>query len=201
MERFNTDPLKQLRNRILHTTPLRIVLGAGSVWYGHDFIATNLEELDVVDEQNWNFLFGNPIIDTVFAEHVWEHLDPVQAERANQNVYKFLRPGGTFRIAVPDGLHRDKSYIDYVKPGGTGAGADDHKILYNFVTLARSLKSVGFEIDYVEYWDGDGNFNHNGYDINHGLVQRSLMGDERNAGGQPNYTSLILDATKPDLKW
>ena len=41
-------------------------------------------------------------------------------------------PGGNFRIAVPDGFHTDPSYIENVKPGGTGEGSEDHKNLFNY---------------------------------------------------------------------
>jgi hypothetical protein len=36
-----------------------LALGAGDVWYGHEWIPTNIEELNVYDAQDWEFLFGD----------------------------------------------------------------------------------------------------------------------------------------------
>ena len=71
-------------------------------------------------------------MDAILAEHVWEHLDCFAAIVAAQNCFKYLKPGGYIRVAVPDGWHPDKDYIDYVKPGGWGAGSDDHHVLYTY---------------------------------------------------------------------
>jgi len=59
-------------------------------------------------------------------------------DAANKNAFDFLRIGGTLRIAVPDGCHPDPNYIEHVRPGGTGAGADDHQFLYTYKTITES---------------------------------------------------------------
>jgi len=46
------------------------------------------------------------------------------------------------RVAVPDGFHPNPGYIERVKPGGTGPGAGDHKILYTYRTLSAILSSL-----------------------------------------------------------
>ena len=61
------------------------------------------------------------------AEHVWEHLSEADARAANRLCFRYLKPGGVLRLAVPDGLHPDPGYIDEVRPGGTGAGVDDQE--------------------------------------------------------------------------
>lgn len=42
------------------------------------------------------------LADAFLAEHVWEHLSLEDAHRATRNCYRFLRPGGRLRLAVPD---------------------------------------------------------------------------------------------------
>lgn len=42
------------------------------------------------------------LVDSFFAEHVWEHLSLQDAHRAARNCYRHLRPGGRLRLAVPD---------------------------------------------------------------------------------------------------
>lgn len=206
MANHDTDPMRQLRNRIMQTTPLKIVVGSGSQMYPPDWICTNVEELDVTDLSDWKFLFNDfnenhQRIDTVFAEHVWEHLTEEQALAGAKNVFSFLKPGGVFRIAVPDGYFPSEEYVEKVRPGGTGAGADDHKILWNFHTLSHLLRKCGFDIDIVEYWDEKQTFRFHKWTEENGKVLRSMYNDERNYNDGDNrvirYTSLMIDAIKP----
>lgn len=192
----HNDPLKQLRNRIMQSPVKKIVLGAGDALYPLDWITTNIEELDICRMEDFIFLFGENKVDNFMAEHVWEHLNWWQAEAANLNIFTFLKPGGIFRIAVPDGYHPDPQYIEWVRPGGSGAGAKDHQQLYTYKTLSASLEKHGFSITLLEYWDENGEFHYEPWDIDGGKVQRSKRFDERNEDGQLRYTSLIIDAIK-----
>jgi predicted SAM-dependent methyltransferase len=101
------------------------------------------------------------------------------------------------RIAVPDGFHPDPDYIEYVRPGGTGAGADDHKVLYNYKLLSEQLRRAGFEVTLLEYWDENGDFHFRPWSSRDGYISRSRDHDERNQNGTLAYTSLIVDAIKP----
>ena len=85
-----------------------------------DWIATDKEMLDLLREDDWAYYFESKPLDAILAEHVWEHLDHRAALVAAQNCFTYLKPGGYIRIAMPDGLHPDKGYIDRVKPGGWG---------------------------------------------------------------------------------
>jgi hypothetical protein len=63
-----------------------------------------LQVLDLTDEQDFEGLFdvhGN-VVDTFVAEHVWEHMSLAEAFVAAQNCFKYLKPRGLLRIAVPD---------------------------------------------------------------------------------------------------
>lgn len=92
------------------------------------------------------------------AEHVLEHLDPIEVVRAIQNFYKFLEPGGYIRIAVPDGNHSSPEYIENVRPQGTGPGALDHKVLYTFSKLSKLFTDQGFVVNGLEYFNDSGDF-------------------------------------------
>lgn len=197
--KFDSHPLRQLRNRISDATPLKVIIGGGDVKFDKDWIITNVEELDVENSVDWYFLFEDKKADNLFAEHVWEHL--ANPERAIRNCYDYLRSGGVLRIAVPDGLHPSQYYIDSVKPGGTGAGADDHKYLYNYNNLSKMLEKAGFKVELVEFWNEHKTFSAQAKEsIDRGIVKRSLKYDERNLDSSgtksPNYTSLIIDAIK-----
>lgn len=194
-KKYESHPLRQLRNTIQNRPYPKIVLGAGDQPHAIDWICTNHEELDVENKADWDFLFENTKATHLLAEHVWEHLP--NPDIANKNAFDKLCVGGRLRIAVPDGFHPDPDYINYVKPGGIGAGADDHRHLWNYKTLTDSLEKVGFTVQLLEYWDESGTFNtpiH--WIVRDGFIKRSLNFDERNVDNEPNYTSLIVDAIK-----
>lgn len=196
MSKYDTNSIKQLRTRIQNTPVKKIVLGAGNSWYGVDWIATNEEELDITNEEDWEFLFGTTRADYIFAEHVWEHLNARDTQYANRNVYNYLKRHGNFRIAVPDGNFPDQAYIDHVRPGGIGAGADDHKFLYTHKTLLDRLHKVPFMVELLEYWDEKGKFHYQEWDVTGGKVSRSKRFDSRNDKDTLNYTSIIADCRK-----
>lgn len=131
------------------------------------------------------------------AEHVWEHLNERDTELANKNCFHYLKNGGVLRLAVPDGFNPSREYIEYVRPGGIGAGADDHKILYNYKIMKERLERVGFKVKPLEYWDENGVFHFTDWTDDAGHVRRSRRYDPRNQDGSLNYTSLIVDAVKP----
>lgn len=174
---------------------IRLIIGASGIGYS-GWIVTEADYLDVANERDWRRFFRPAGIAAMLAEHVWEHLTPTQALEGAKLCYKYLQPGGYLRIAVPDGLHPNPSYIAYVQPGGTGPGADDHKVLYTYNTLKNLLDTVGFRVELLEYFDEDGAFHSLDCDPARGMVKRSSRFDPRNAGGTLNYTSIILDAYK-----
>jgi len=134
----------------------------------------------------------------ILAEHVLEHLNPLEAVQATQNFYEFLEPGGYVRIAVPDGNHPSPEYIENVRPGGIGPGALDHKVLYTFAALNVLFTNHGFIVNGLEYFNVSGDFTANHWKNEDGIIHRSILNDERNNDGVNNYTSIILDAFKPE---
>lgn len=194
--RYDSHPLRQLRNRIQQANPLKVVIGAGDQPHDPEWICTNVEELDVENEEDFKFLFGDKKADNFLAEHVWEHLS--HPNKAAANCYRYLKDGGKLRIAVPDGFHPDKEYIDAVKVGGNGAGSDDHKMLWDYQSLGKLLiENADFNFpQFIEYWDEKGAFHKADWLHSDGFIGRSAEYDERNIGGKLVYTSLILDAIK-----
>lgn len=174
---------------------VRVVLGSGGL-YETGWIATDINVLNVLRLEDWQYFFMSGVIDALLAEHVWEHLTPEDGLMAARNCYKYLKPRGYFRVAVPDGFNPNAEYIDCVKPGGIGAGAKDHKILYNFRSLGRIFVHAGFKIDLLEYFDEKRKFHYKEWSPQDGMIYRSKRFDERNQNGVINYTSLILDAVK-----
>ncbi|WP_439555377.1 class I SAM-dependent methyltransferase [Dyadobacter sp.] len=175
--------------------PINMVVGSMySVYKG--WIHSDIETLNLLKKRDWQKYFDENSIDRILAEHVWEHLTPEEGKLAFLHCYQFLKPGGFLRVAVPDGYHPDPDYIDYVKPGGTGEGADDHKILYNYQLMSGFLQEIGFTVKPLEYFDEHGKFHKNPWNVEDGMVRRSADHDDRNKGGKLGYTSLIIDAFK-----
>lgn len=140
--------------------------------------------------------FQKDSVDRILGEHVWEHLTLEDGAVAAATCFTFLKKGGRLRVAVPDGFHPDENYIEFVKPGGLGAGADDHKVLYNYQTFSRIFEQAGFRVELLEYFDENGIFHAQNWDMSDGYIHRSIRYDSRNSDGKPVYTSLIIDAVK-----
>jgi predicted SAM-dependent methyltransferase len=185
-----------LRARLALPGPRRIVVGTS----GHappGWIATDIGSLNLLDEADWRSRFAEGSLDAILAEHVWEHLAPAAGLEAAVRCARYLRPGGRLRVAVPDGLHPDPAYIAAVRPGGTGPGADDHKLLYTYRTLGALLERAGLAVTLLEHFDEAGRFHAAPWRWEDGPVRRSAAHDPRNAGGRLVYTSLIADAVRP----
>lgn len=119
-----------------------------------------------------------------------------QGVKAAATCYRFLKPGGYVRAVVPDGNYPAPSYIEQVKIGGTGHSALDHNVLYIVDTFCQTFRKAGFEVQPLEYFDPNGNFQRKLWHTEDGFIRRSLKHDPRNKVGRPNYSSIILDAVK-----
>lgn len=189
---------RRFRQRLLQNQgkPLNIVVGSSGIFEA-GWIPTEAHFLNLLQDEDWLKYFKENEINCILAEHVWEHLTLEQGTKAAGVCFRFLQKGGRLRVAVPDGFHVDESYIEYVKPGGHGAGADDHKLLYNYNTFSAIFLKNGFQVELLEYFDENKSFHAKDWDRNDGYIHRSIRYDKRNADGLPHYTSLILDAIKP----
>jgi predicted SAM-dependent methyltransferase len=172
-------------------------VGSGGINPDPSWYATDISTLNLTRDADWRKLLLFLKLDNIMAEHVWEHLTDAETALANQYCFKYLKRGGTLRLAVPDGFHPDPAYIEYVRPGGHGAGADDHKILYTYKIMKERLEAAGFRVELLEYWDEQGQFHAVDWSDEAGRITRSKRYDQRNANGELKYTSLIVDAIKP----
>jgi len=185
-----------LKTKVYLAKEINLIVGAATTNYPQ-WIPSDIDSLDLLEENDFYRVLGNKKINKILAEHVLEHIELEDLNITLKNIHKFLIPGGNFRIAIPDGFHPDHSYIENVKPGGTGPGSEDHKHLFNYQMISDILVENNFKVRLIEYWDESGKFQsiyQNGDGL--GYIQRCLINDWRNANSQPNYTSLIIDAVK-----
>ena len=175
--------------------PCRIIVGSDGTGQ-KGWISTERGSLNLLKDGDWKRCFPPGSLDNILAEHVWEHLTPDEGMAAAGICRRYLRPGGRLRAAVPDGLHPDKAYIEWVKPNGTGPYSDDHKLLYTYRDFKKVFEAAGFRVKLLEYFDENGKFHFEDWSPDEGLIKRSKRFDGRNSDGGLHYTSIILDAFK-----
>ncbi|GBD86204.1 hypothetical protein BMS3Abin03_00114 [bacterium BMS3Abin03] len=174
---------------------INLIVGSGPIKF-KGWFATEISTLDITKEKHFRKYFKNKKINKILAEHVLEHLTNVELELMVKNFYKYSAADVNIRIAVPDGFHINQDYINTVKPGGTGEGADDHKHLFNYKSLSLLFESQGFIAYPVEYWDENKKFHTTYKNDSNGQIRRSFINDKRNKDNNPLYTSLIIDFKK-----
>jgi predicted SAM-dependent methyltransferase len=185
--RFGATRLK----RALAASPnKKIVLGASNR-YDPGWIPTEVEFLNVVRPADWDRFFAPDSIEAILAEHVWEHLTEEGGSAAAESCFKYLKPGGYLRAAVPDGLHPDATYRELVKVGLHG-----HRMLYTYCSFRKLFETYGFRVELYEYFDEAGTFHDQDWDEKRGTIWRSKRFDKRNSDGNLRYTSIVLDAVK-----
>ncbi|WP_103667508.1 hypothetical protein [Pseudanabaena sp. BC1403] len=192
---FLTSLIRKAKRRYILSVSKKIVIGSAYIPVS-GWLLTDKDTLDITKRDSFA-KYWRPNTRSIFlAEHVWEHLTIEESAQAMRNCFEFLRRGGRLRIAVPDGFHPNPDYIEYVRPGGTGVGSDDHRILYNYLSISLELEKAGFQIKLLEYWNEKGEFNFQDWSSEDGHIVRSKRYDKRNQGGKLAYTSLIVDGIK-----
>jgi predicted SAM-dependent methyltransferase len=211
----------RLKKILANSRGKRIVIGA---WNRYDpgWIPTQRDFLNLLEPGHWERFFQPDSLDALLAEHVWEHITEEEGRDAARTCFKYLRPGGYLRVAVPDGLLPDPAYVEMVKAGARpdegqgepapaideGGNAANHKALYTYKTLSKVFESAGFRVVLYEYFDEAGVFHCHDWDRKKGTIWRSKRFDPRDRDGQLasvypgsmdeylSYSSIILDAVK-----
>jgi predicted SAM-dependent methyltransferase len=193
---------------------LNVIIGARETaqpgWISTD-LRSNEAPLDMRRAEDWAKRFAPGSIDRILLEHALEHVWPEEAEEACRNFYRYLKPGGRVRIAVPDAFNPDPHYQEHSRPGGLyqwiarlfhyAPDEPMHKTHWDFQSLSAMLGRVGFQVVLLEYFDAAGRFHRNAWSREDGDVRR-CYGSEMNVNlylrwlGFQNL-SLIVDAVKP----
>jgi SAM-dependent methyltransferase len=96
--------------------------------------------------------FGDGSVDFLYASHLLEHLHRDEAERLVRDGFRALKPGGVFRICVPDLAHAVSLYQKGEKARALGYFFNEtkqdwytyHRYLYDEELLAGLLAGCGF---------------------------------------------------------
>lgn len=189
---------------------MKVILGAGGTsqtgWTPLEF-----DDLDMRSRGSWAAHFAPGTIDAVLTEHVLEHLDTGEAIAAARNIFEFLKPGGYWRIAVPDAYNPDPKYHEWSSPTGIyqtvwqpffqdQSTHPAHKQFFSIDSLSSLLESFGFSVHPLEWFDYAGKFHRNQWSQSDGTIYRAL-GTEHSAFTSRlllfDNISLIVDAIKP----
>ena len=178
---------------------MKIIIGAGQIEYD-GWVATQENDLNLLYISDWEKTYSTESIDAMLAEHVWEHMTYEDGILAAQNCYKYLKPGGYIRCAVPDKNFQNEWYQNMVQVGGPGPidhPAATHKIVYDYETFSEVFQKAGFEVSLLEYCDNNGDFHYTYWNESDGRIGRSFRYDTRNSLQKISMVSIIVDAKKP----
>ncbi|MEO9899934.1 methyltransferase domain-containing protein [Nisaea sp.] len=187
---------RRLRQAVEMGAPLKVVLGGTAPapeWFGSD-----IGFFDATCATAWAELFGHEAsIDRLLAEHVFEHIPPELIPAVLENALRYLKTGGTIRIAVPDGHNPNPDYIRHVEPGGVGPGADDHKQLFTIEILSAALEAAGFQVEPGEWFDSGGQFHETPWSDDRGNIYRCKRHGTPDKSFSSSHLSLLVDGVKP----
>lgn len=187
---------RRLRQAVSSGAPLKIVLGGTAPapdWFGSD-----IGFFDATRAAAWEALVGREeAVDRLLAEHVFEHIPPELIPAVLENAFRYLKPGGTIRIAVPDGHNPNPDYIRNVEPGGIGPGADDHKQLFTIESLSAALEAAGFRVEPGEWFDSAGSFHEEPWSEDRGNIYRCKRHGTPDKSFPSSHLSLLVDGIKP----
>lgn len=177
----------------------RVILGAGATAQ-EGWVPTRESELNLLNPDDFARMFAPESVDAFLAAHVWEHMSAEEGRLAARTCFRYLKPGGYMRIAVPDANFRNDSYQQMIQIGGPGPAdhpAASHKIVYDYRTLVSVFEDVGFEVILLEYCDERGDFHYRYWNPDDGHIGRSFRFDTRNSAEHLGMVSIIIDAFKP----
>lgn len=114
------------------------IVGAAMRGAGKAIFPTDVKFGDIVS--------GLPLapasVDGIYCSHVLEHLDRTSVVKALANTFALLKPGGTFRLVVPDLGWRARKFIEDHERGEAGAADEFMKTTYLGVEAPTDRKSV-----------------------------------------------------------
>jgi predicted SAM-dependent methyltransferase len=186
---------KKIKEKIIRKEKIKIILGAANTGF-KGWISTDQDVLDITKEKDWKKLLGKHKIDNMLAEHVFEHLTPEQAKAAFSNVNKYLKKGGIFRFAVPDGYHPSSYLRSLIGVNGLEQGADDHKIYFNIDNIKDFIQGLDFKICPVEFFDSEGYFHKKNFNLENGFVKRCLAYNKGRFDDSAEYEKMINSVEK-----
>ena len=133
-------------------------------------------------------------VDRVHSEDCFEHIEISKYPSILKEIYRILKPGGLFRLAVPDYMNpKDRFCIEK----GYDPRNDLHITITTYELLKPILEASQFKVEFLHYWKDESQFVMNDVDYSKGYVKRTPDNDSRNTQDDPLLvTSIVCDLTK-----
>jgi predicted SAM-dependent methyltransferase len=133
-------------------------------------------------------------VDRIHSEDCFEHIELSKYPQILSELYRILKPGGTFRLAVPDYLNpKDRFCLDV----GFDPRNNLHVTLTTYAALKPVLDASPFTTNFLHYWRDPEHWEGSVIDYSKGHVKRTPDNDERNTPAcKLHVTSLVVDLTK-----
>jgi predicted SAM-dependent methyltransferase len=126
--------------------PVRLNIGSGfspiDGWINIDLVGA---PVDLAWDLERGLPFPDGSVDAVYSEHVFEHFPIAQALALTRDAVRALRPGGVFRVAVPDAGALLRSY----------AGTDDEEWALSRATRMQAVMSLFYEHGHCTMYDDE----------------------------------------------
>lgn len=98
------------------------------------------------------FRYADHSVECAFCSHILEHLYPRDAAKMFSEVLRILKPGGVFRVVVPDlewalRLYNRKdpaAFLNAMYEYSGGIGKNSHKWMFTDLSLKQFFESQGF---------------------------------------------------------
>lgn len=144
---FFTAPLK-----VLHFAPEQAFYSRFRKMQNLEYVTTDLNSpLADVKADICDLPFENESFDFVLCNHVLEHIP--DDEKALEEIYRILRPGGTAVLQIPQDLRREETFEDdSIKDPKERAkifGQYDHVRVYGRDFFDK-VRAVGFQVEEVD---------------------------------------------------
>ncbi len=159
-----SGPLRHCRVRQLERSgDLRLVFGCGETrypgWVGIDCFRGQAVDLRL--DLRRRLPFRDNTVSLCYSEHFLEHLYPEEAERHFSEVFRVLKQGGTYRVAVPAAIRFAQKYLegdheffalahpwedrpfDVVRKIFSWNG--EHRTIYDFGQIEHLARQAGFK--------------------------------------------------------
>ena len=192
-KRYTFLTRRKLRRQIRElskSNKVKLNIGSGILTYDN-WLDLNLPFFDLTRSDLWAYYFSDAPINNILTEHVLEHLTVEDVKTSLTFAKKYLHENGVIRIAVPDKNHPNPAYIEYVRPGGSGSGADDHKSFWNFSDFIDLAKDLGFAYALQEHYDEKGKLILGELNPERGIITRTAQ--NKTKSHIADYSSLIID--------
>lgn len=151
-----------LSRRLALRSVLKLNLGCGTLPL-KDWVNVDLAGLpvDLVWDLRCPLPFPSNSVDTIFHEHVMEHMAPHQGYMLMKECYRLLKPGGVLRIVMPDANKYIRSYIDpeneFINSWRPGRFTPmialqeefygfGHRAIYDSTTVQLFCRTAGFSL-------------------------------------------------------